>query len=222
MLKLIMAVAMAVIALPALAVQPGPGIVSPVSTMERISNANLPQDGDKLFLTIAGNANDATFKRLLAGFKNDSALVEIKNETHFNALTTDSAMFKARYAKSMPKTPIVRLQAPDGTVIYEAIGNDIPTSGLVLADDLNAKASGCDSAAGCRWRNRRCQPKQEEAAPHEEEQPIVAPEPEPKPEPKPAHAVNHPLILATVVLVSLLIGGAIGAYQYLKRGTRRK
>lgn len=197
----VLALAMAMIALPALA---GELKAGDEPTKARV--VNLPQDGDKLFLTIAGNPANAKYQQLNAWFKSDANLISIKNETHFNSLATNSVMFKERYAKTTPVTPIVRLQSPDGTPLYEAVGADIPATPAALASAINLKAE-----AGCPWR-RRCQPQQQEAAPQEEEQPIVAPEPV-KHEPEGVHLG----VMLTVVGVCLTVGAAIGAVQYFKR-----
>jgi hypothetical protein len=197
MKRFVLALAMACIALPALAVEP---------TMERV--VNLPQDANKPYLTIAGKSTDAKYVQVASWFKSNDALVSIKNESHFNALTTESVMFKARYAKTMPVTPIVRLQSPDGVVVFEAKGSEIPANASGLASAIAVKTEGCP------WRRRRCEPEQEEAAPQEEAQPIVAPEPA-KPEP----AGVHIGVLLAVIGVSLAVGAGIGAIQYFKRVT---
>lgn len=199
MYKVVLAMVLAMGALPALAVES-----SNKSAMERV--VNLPQDAGKLYLTIAGSEKDAKFQAIKSWFSKNSELVAIRNGTHFNALTTESAMFRTRYAKHMPVTPIVRLQAPEGHTLYEAFGNDIPTSTSALANALSG------TSAGCPWRHRRCEPEPDEAAPQEDEQPIVAPEPA-KPEPQGVHI----LTLLAVVAAAFAVGGAIGGVQYIKR-----
>lgn len=165
---------------------------------------NLPQDENKLYVTIFGDENDANFQTIKNWFSENEHLRAIKRQTHFQSIDTNSAMFQSRYAKNTPARLCIRVQAANGMLLHEYVDTDIPASSNTLARSMETKCFD-------RWRNRHC-PKQEEPAPEINEEPTVEPEPAPEP-PAPSFPWG---VLAAVVAIGLLVGNAIGVAKKVK------
>ncbi len=144
--------------------------VNGVLAEERV--VNLPNDQGKWYVSVVGNANDAALQRVLGWFDANASLKGLKNQVHFCPVTSGTAIYQERYAANVKGLPTVRVQKPDGTVVYEAAGKNIP----MTADGLNGAMAGAVSTAqGIRpilpWRRdmeRRCPgpvPDAESAAP---------------------------------------------------------
>jgi len=87
-------------------------------------------------------------------FDTNASLKKLKNQVHFCPVTSDTAIYQARYASNVKALPTVRMQKPDGTVVYEAAGKNIP----MTAAGLNGALAGAvNTAQGIRpvlpWRN---------------------------------------------------------------------
>jgi hypothetical protein len=135
----------------------------------------LPQDQGKFYLTILGNRNDARVVSLQQWFHSHPTLKSLKSQTHYNVITTDTVMFRDRYASSTQQVPCVRLQSPDGQVISEYAGAQLPLS----ADSL---ARGMANDFRSNWPCPRPGPC---PGPGPCPRPQPQPEPEPTPEPGP-------------------------------------
>jgi hypothetical protein len=103
---------------------------------------DLPQDQDKPYLTVFGNANDSRYNSVKAWFNTNETLIAIKNQTHFNTIPTNSVEFREDYAACTPPTLVVRLQAPGvDQPIVELVGAQVPMTADALARHLNTQAS---------------------------------------------------------------------------------
>ena len=80
----------------------------------------LPNDENKWYVSVVGDANDAGYQKVLAWFDSGD-LKDLKDQTHFNAVTIDSPMYP-HYQVNGTKLPFVRVQTADGAVVYEAAG----------------------------------------------------------------------------------------------------
>ena len=160
-----------------------------------------PQDHEELYLSVVGDADSAEYKRLLHWFDTNEDLKSLKNATHFRPVTTRSAVYRERYADNVSGLPCIRLQEPNGIIIYETAGRGVPKSANALLNSIEWSTMQI-----LPWRrkierrecpNGECDPEpgiEYEAAP-----PVFFEEPEP-PEPGvPAAAVILGLIGATVV-----------------------
>ena len=141
----------------------------------------LPADDAKWYISVVGSASDAGYRELLGWFDTYPGLVKAKSQVHFCPVTSDTAIYKERYAANVKALPTVRLQKADGTVVYEASGKSIPMTAAGLS---GAMASAVSSAQGVRpilpWRRemeRRC--------PGPGPCPTPQPEPQPQPDPDP-------------------------------------
>jgi len=151
--------------------------VNGVLAEERI--VNLPQDQGKWYVSVVGNATDPRYNEVVGWFDSNASLKKLKNQVNFCPVTTDTAIYQARYASNVKGLPTVRMQKPDGTVVYEAAGKNLP----MTAAGLNGALAGAVSnAQGLRpilpWRQemeRRC------PAPGPNPQPNPQPDPEPQP-----------------------------------------
>jgi len=153
--------------------------VNGVLAEERV--VNLPQDQGKWYVSVVGNATDARYREILGWFDTDAGLKKLKDQVHFCPVTSDTAIYQARYAGNVKGLPTVRVQKADGTVVYEAAEKDIP----MTAAGLNgAIAAAVGTAQGIRpvlpWRRemeRRC------PGPCPNPQPNPQPQPDPEPQP---------------------------------------
>jgi len=140
---------------------------------------SLPKDQGKWYVSVGGNATDPRYNEIVGWFDTNASLKKLKNQVHFCPVTSDTAIYQARYAGNVKGLPTVRMQQPDGTVVYEAAGKHIP----MTAAGLNGALAGAVSEAqGLRpvlpWRRemeRRC------PGPYPTPQPGPQPDPEPQP-----------------------------------------
>jgi hypothetical protein len=170
----------------------------------------LPTDANKLYLTVIGEPGDEKFQQVRGWFKSDAALKAVKSQTHYNVISTDSKMFQ-RYAKSTGDTPLVRLQQPDGKVIFQVSGENLPNTPAQLERGFKFEWKRWKSPNGCPNGRCRPQPKPEptpEPAPDEDEE--ITPDVQPDVEP-----VNDlpPIWLAAVVIA---IGAALGVFKQFR------
>jgi hypothetical protein len=98
---------------------------------------NLPQDQGKLYTTIIGKPNDPHVQQLLRWFDQNPDLNRIKQSTHFHFLSSDSVMFKSRYDATTGDLPCLRIQQPDGTVVYQCSHKNLPLSAEALANSIS-------------------------------------------------------------------------------------
>jgi hypothetical protein len=153
--------------------------VNGVLAEERV--VNLPQDQGKWYISVVGNATDPRYNEIVGWFDNNAGLKKLRNQVHFCPVTSDTAIYQSRYAANVKGLPTVRMQKPDGIVVYEAAGKNIP----MTAAGLNGALAGAVSnAQGLRpvlpWRRemeRRC------PGPCPNPQPNPQPQPDPEPQP---------------------------------------
>jgi len=180
-------------------------------TEERV--IDLPQDQGKWYLSVVGDSESFEYQELMEWFSEDVRLRSLRDQVHFCPVTTDSDMFKNRYQQNISGTPTIRLQAPDGVVIYEVWGANIPTSPTALCNDMVTTVQGCPLF-------RRCRPE-----PEPEPTPVL-PDPEPQPlddggapyvpyvppvEPEPTGLPTYAVIL--LCTASLLAGTGMGVVK---------
>ena len=116
-----------------------------VFTREQITS--LPQDENKLYLTVIGNPNDARFKTIQSWFDSNTKLADLKRQTHFTILRTNDPLYRSRYASSTPTVPMVRLQAKNGAQLYEAAGDAIRLTSYAVCNSIITECFR-------RWRER--------------------------------------------------------------------
>jgi hypothetical protein len=150
-----------------------------VLAQERV--VNLPNDQGKWYISVVGHAGDAAYLRVLGWFEANASLKGLKNKVHFCPVTSDTAIYQARYASNVKGLPTVRVQQPDGMVVYEASGKSLPMTAEGL---YGAIASAVNTAQGIRpvlpWRRemeRRCPRPGPGPAPNPPPQPDPAPQP---------------------------------------------
>lgn len=170
---------------------------------------NPPNDSQKMHLSVVGNTNDPQFDNICRWFETDPNLMALKSSLFYHAVTTDTEIFKERYAPNVNGLPTVRLQRANGVVIYEQHDKNIPNypSGLyyeiTLAIDLSKLPWRNLNSEDCPWRNR-CRP-QPQPQPKPEPPVIVEPQVEPP--------VMEPVQQTNWMLIVLLCSGsfALGA-----------
>ena len=100
-------------------------------------------DQGKWYVSVVGNATDARYNEIVGWFDTNASLKKLKNQVHFCPVTSDTAIYQARYAANVKGLPTVRMQKPDGTVVYEAAGKNLP----MTAAGLNGALAGAVSKA---------------------------------------------------------------------------
>lgn len=93
---------------------------------------HLPQDENKLYLTLYGDPADERYQELRKWFNENEELRAIRAQTHFAAIDINSKLFKERYADEIDVTPCLRVVTPRGLEVFRIDGNKIPMSGLSL------------------------------------------------------------------------------------------
>lgn len=196
-----------------------------VNTEERV--VNLPQDQDAWYISVVGDGDP--YKELLNWFVEDEDLERIKSQVKFRQVEAGTDMYNTRYADNVSGLPTVRMQKPDGTVVYEASGDEIPYTSQALYGALADSANGTQGILrpwrhGAKpylpWRRKmedQCKP-----------QPAPCPNPEPV-EPEPVIVdppVGPPVFVDEgpgwgaflgLSFLGLLIGAGIGLAQSLKK-----
>lgn len=204
------------------------GTVNGVLAQERV--INLPQDQEKWYVSVVGNQSSGRYQQVLGWFAENKNLRNLKDDVHFCQVSTDSAIYKERYASTLNELPAVRMQKANGTIVYEATGADIPMS----ADGLyGALANSVQSAQGIRilpWRMQgqgNCCPRPQPQPPEVVPVP-VDPEPQPiddggKPDVDGEGAPNGAVVwIAITCLLSCgIIGTAIGAVFEWKKSAEK-
>jgi len=214
-MKKLLLSALCMLALCAAAIPCFADAVNGVLAEERV--VRLPQDSGKWYVSVVGNVCDARYKEIVGWFDANPSLKKLKNQVHFCPVASNTGIYRERYARNVKGLPTVRMQKPDGKVVYEASGRNIP----MTAAGLNgALANSVFAATGCRpilpWRRdmeRRC------PGPC----PTPQPEPQPDPEPQPLDDGGPPIVdpvpetedlplwgLALLVNGGFLVGIALG------------
>lgn len=208
MIRYLLAVALLVAACSASAVAGEPAMKADAAYGVRYAEeriVTLPQDQEKPYLTLFGDRSNPKFRDMVKWFQTNDLLVGIKDQTHFNVIYSDTAMYRDRYAASVSALPCVRLQAVgEAEPVVEFAGVHVPMTADALAKGLNTSAS----SAEC-FRRRRCCPQPAPAPPLDVDpapQPIDTPPP-PVPTPsKPRNLTWH--LLAVLGVLGLGLGAA--------------
>ena len=176
---------------------------------------NLPQDQNRYYVSVLGSPSEQKYQQVKSWFTSHKGLASLRNQTHFNEITTDSVMYTERYAKTVAQTPCVRVQDAQGNVIYQASGNHIPMSAEALHKGIATE-----------FRRRRC------PGPCPAPTPAPAPQPEPTPQPdvtppqdtvpEPEPEANEPYwVVYLLAGVGLLAGIGFGVARKFKETYRR-
>jgi len=128
-----------------------------------------PED-TRLHISIVGEKSDVQFQQLTAWFENS----ELARQVRYHKIKAGTAIYRERYAPNINGLPTVRVQQPDGVVIYEAAAEYLPGSAQALDRTLRRSIL----AGQLPWRQRfqqfrqRCCPlnqqQQQEQEPEEE------------------------------------------------------
>ena len=200
-----------------------------VLTEERI--IDLPRDQEAWYLSIIGDGDN--YADLLYWFENDEQLRSIRDQVKFCPVETDSTLYRERYATNVSGLPTVRLQEADGTVVYEASGENLPFTAASLYSAMASAATGTEGIFRP-WRNggRPLLPWRRRMEDQLRRQPQPAPCPTPMPAPTPGPLIINPIgppkftepepegvsggMALLLSLASALGGGGIGAFKQLK------
>jgi hypothetical protein len=160
--------------------------INGVLTEERV--INLPQDGGKWYVSVVGDARDTQYQTILKWFNENPSLRRLKNQVHFNQVTSDTVMYRDRYSINVKGLPTVRMQNSEGVVIYEAAGKNLP---FTPEGFFGALAVSVNKSQGFRpilpWRKNCPGP-----CPNPDPQPN--PDPDPDPDPAPIDDGGTPVI----------------------------
>lgn len=174
----------------------------------------------RLHLSIIGDRGDAQFHRLIAWYHSGA----LANRVRYHEITTNTAVYRERYAPNIKGLPTVRVQQPDGVVIYEKSGNDLPASAGALSGEISASILTSQLAP---WRQRsgplrdklrKCCPlRRQQAEPvEEEEEPVEETVLLPVAPPPPQYPWLPAFVIVCAGLAGLVGGGvwqAVETYQ---------
>jgi len=202
-----------------------------VTTEERV--IDLPQDSEKWFVSVVGDAEDPQFQAVLQWFNEDEKLKDLKGAVHFWKIASNSTAYETRYKHNVKGLPTVRIQEASGAVIYEGVGEQIPAS----ADDLYREISDSSTGRIINWPilNRPILPWRRHIERERNQQPSPAPCPGPDCAPVPPDPTVPPLsdggppqmdsgpsagLVLALSILSLLGGGAGGLISQWRRTYR--
>jgi len=182
----------------------------------------LPQDQDKLHISVIGEQSDEQYQRILGWFRYEhpsDELVALRKRVHFHAVEASTAIFRERYKPNIEGLPTVRVQGGDGVVIYEKAGNDLPTSAHALHSDINLSILATQVAPWRQQRRERWEQLKQKCCPlrHQREQQQIEPEEEEEEEvldspvfesvtPGP----DYTIVIVVAVVLSALVGAIAG------------
>lgn len=142
----------------------------------------LPEDAHACYLTVFGQPQDREFQMLTAAMDEVPELAEIRERTHYHVVrTTDRCYgeYRSEIERRGIPLPCVRVQKPDGRIVYEAAGAAMPANPSELAQQLSLvtepecgerfsqRNSDCRNGR-CRLRRDREEAKPDEVKPDEE------------------------------------------------------
>lgn len=184
---------------------------------------NLPQDAGKWYVSVVGDPNDPQYQTIIKWFDTHAKLQILKDQVHFNPVTSDSAMYQERYRPNVSGLPTVRLQRHDGETIYEAAKENIPftADGLygAIADSVN-KVQQRKYVLPYRRNNHEQPDKTPSPTPSPDDDPVPQPIDEgkvpvlPPPDPSielPNNLPALPLMLAVFILAA--VAGTVLEYR---------
>lgn len=160
-----------------------------------------PQDATKAYLTVFGQETEPRYLAVVTWMNRD--LKGLRDQFHFSAIKEGHPMFTQRYGSTVKSLPCVRLQSPDGQVIYQASGDNIPGTPNAL------KAAIQNAQRNCPWRPK----------PDNTPDPVT-PDPEPQPvEPEPTPDTVEPTptegdFSVWLVLGLIAVGAVLGTVSW--------
>ena len=186
-------------------------------------SVNLPQDANRWYISVVGNANDAQYREVLGWFDNHTGLRDLKAQVHFCPVASDTPVYQERYAGNVKGLPTVRMQKADGSVMCEAAGKKLPSTATALHKLLVAAVHADGRILP--WRRemeRRCPPGcvcQPKSEPVKEMPPAVG---DGKPAVDDADEGLPPGVIILLCVGALVIGGGAGVAVQLKQTYLKK
>lgn len=184
-----------------------------LATAEEVAQ---PDDQYKPYLTVFVAAGTSEAKQLDAWFSTDPELRKIRDVCHYQVIDTRSPMYRERYAKTCPVTPMIRLQTSSDGVLLELKG--MPKAAYVIVRAvkhklmwlLTGKRKG-DQCPGGRCHPKKDQPDEDTARQDPPAQPLDPPQDAIAPEEQ-----SFPwLALVCLCITGSVVSGGLGlAYQY--------
>jgi hypothetical protein len=110
---------------------------SEIVVEERI--VDLPQDADKWFVSVVGAPGNKQYSQLIQWFDNNEKLYKLRAQVHFWNVPFGSKAFE-RYRDNVTDLPLIRVQQSDGYVVFEARGEEIPSTSDQLYVDIAVSA----------------------------------------------------------------------------------
>ena len=207
---------------PCIAATPANGVI----TQERV--IKLPQDQGAWYVSVVGDPQEARFKEIQSWFDTNESLAKLRNSTHYNVVTGDSAIFNERYETNTPALPMVRIQNAEGVVYSQLCEDEIPVTADALsakiADEMSAgPKTGCILRSIRQWRKEHYLPTIQPNPRPQPVLPIVIPDIKPSPI-NPLPLILEPKgervewwMLAPLCLACFVVGGARRHRRRLQR-----
>jgi len=107
---------------------------------------SLPADAANWYVSVMGDPSDPEFRKVTAWFQTNPELMKLARRTHYSAMTTNSRLYRARYAKTVPTLPCIRVQSPDGKVLCQLSGDNIPLTSAACYRAIRHHCLRCQPA----------------------------------------------------------------------------
>lgn len=83
------------------------------------------EDGHLNYVTVMGVQGEPKYEACKMAFT-----ANMRVNVHYSEMNTESGMFKNRYAATVPALPCVRVQSPDGTVLFQKSGPSLDVASI--------------------------------------------------------------------------------------------
>ena len=199
-----------------------------INAEERV--IELPKDGEKWYISVIGNPDDARYESILRRFDRDKNLKALKSQVHFWIVPSNGDAFKERYQKNTKVLPTIRMQESGGRVVWEASAGNIPITAKGLYNAMRTSSAKALAILPWRrngtvlpWRNQmeqKCQPGP--CPPHAPV--LVVPDPTPAPlddggPPKFEETGPSRWYMVLAAIASALAGGGYGLLTQWRKAT---
>uniref|UniRef100_A0A6M3KWS6 Uncharacterized protein n=1 Tax=viral metagenome TaxID=1070528 RepID=A0A6M3KWS6_9ZZZZ len=140
-------------------------------TQERVAP---PADSGKMHFSIVGEKGDSQYENVKSLFYSNEDLAAFRKGVYFHEVESGTAIYRERYQPNVSGLPTIRLQLPDGVVVYERAGANVPSSVLAMKLELEFACAVGDVSWRCNpW--KRCRPQPAPVEPQPEEPPVIEP-----------------------------------------------
>lgn len=149
------------------------------------------EDGNWNYVSLMGNSGDARYEAAKQALQTS----DLQNRAHIAILPAEGKMFQGRYASTITVLPCLRVEAPNGDVLYQQSGNKMPTTAKAIASEIGPHCP--------------LHPKQPDTPTPPVQQPVLQPVPDTPDSPLDDDALK-------VYVLAGIVGACVGGYEWYK------